>query len=237
MKAPPPAPSRPRLAPPPTVEQLEDANRYADDKERMSASSPPGLRVDRDPYRRRRHPPRPSRPAARRAKNKAHVAQSVYTELLLVLLALAVVMLVTAWFRKRLYLGVAMALYGLAVFNLKYWGFGVPFLLFGAWLMVRSYRAQKALREATGDTGRRSSPAPTAPRAPGRISATRPPRPNPSGPPLPRTSRRPAEGPSAVEALSQAAPDPPSLRRARTNRATTAQSNARASSASTDGTM
>ena len=71
----------------------------------------------------------------------------------LVLLGLAVVMLVTAWFRKRLYLGIVMALYGLSVFNLHCWGFGIPFVMAGAWLLVRSYRAQRALREATGDVG------------------------------------------------------------------------------------
>ncbi len=45
-------------------------------------------------------------------------------------------MLVTAYFRKRFFLGIAMALYGLSVFNLHYWGFGVPFLMVGAWLLV-----------------------------------------------------------------------------------------------------
>jgi len=67
-----------------------------------------------------------------------------------VLLGMAVLMLATAWFRKRLYLGMVMALYGLAIFNLRYWGFGVPFVLFGAWLLVRAYRTQRDYREATG---------------------------------------------------------------------------------------
>jgi hypothetical protein len=102
----------------------------------------------------------PAATFANGTKNAAHVAHSLYNELLIVLLVLALVMLVAAWFRKRLYLGVAMALYGLTVFNLKYWGFGLPFVLFGAWFMVRSYRAQKALRLATGDTPRRSTKEP-----------------------------------------------------------------------------
>jgi hypothetical protein len=51
-----------------------------------------------------------------------------------------------------------MALYGLAVFNLHYWGFGVPFIMGGAWLMVRAYRLQRNLRGVTGDNPARSGP-------------------------------------------------------------------------------
>ena len=83
---------------------------------------------------------------------KQHVNVSLYHELALVLLGLSVLMLVTAWFRKRTYLGIVMALYGLAIFNLKYWGFGIPFVLIAAWLLMRSFRLQRELREATGDT-------------------------------------------------------------------------------------
>ena len=50
-------------------------------------------------------------------------------------------MLATAWWRKRLYLGIVMALYGLTVFNLHYWGFGIPYLLCAGWWIVRAYRA------------------------------------------------------------------------------------------------
>ncbi|MFZ0170834.1 MAG: hypothetical protein WAL04_04035 [Acidimicrobiales bacterium] len=81
--------------------------------------------------------------------NKLHVAVSVYYELGGVLLALSVLILATAMLRKRLLLGIVMALYGLAVFNLHYWGFGIPFIMGGAWLLVRSYRLQRDLREAT----------------------------------------------------------------------------------------
>ena len=84
--------------------------------------------------------------------NKQHVNVSLYHELALVLLGLSVLMLVTAWFRKRMYLGIVMALYGLAIFNLHYWGFGIPFVLIAAWLLVRAYRVQRELREATGDS-------------------------------------------------------------------------------------
>jgi hypothetical protein len=84
------------------------------------------------------------------AVNKLHVNPSIYYELELVLLALAVLMLVMAWRRKRLFLGIAMALYGLAIFNLHYWGFGIPYILAGAWLLVRAYRLQRDLKEATG---------------------------------------------------------------------------------------
>ena len=83
--------------------------------------------------------------------NPRHASVSVYHELLLVLLAMSVLMMVTALLRKRLFLGLTMALYGLATFNLHYWGFGVPFLLFGAWLLVRTWRLQQSLKLATGD--------------------------------------------------------------------------------------
>jgi hypothetical protein len=81
--------------------------------------------------------------------NKSHVSVSRYQELLVVFLVLSVAMLASAWFRKRLYLGILTALYGLALFNLHYWGFGVPFLMVGSWYLVRSYRLQRDLKEAT----------------------------------------------------------------------------------------
>jgi len=86
--------------------------------------------------------------------NRLHVSLSLYHDLGAVLLALSVLMLATAMFRKRLYLGILMALYGLAVFNLHYWGFGVPFIMGGAWLLVRAYRLQRDLREATEEPSR-----------------------------------------------------------------------------------
>jgi len=80
-----------------------------------------------------------------------HVSLSLYYDLGAVILGLAVLMLVTAMWRKRLYLGIVTALYGLAIFNLHYWGFGIPFILLSAWLLVRAYRLQRDLRAAGGD--------------------------------------------------------------------------------------
>jgi hypothetical protein len=146
-----------------TLEELEDVVRSADDKERLIgliaaplaaaigilvisaliANDPAALLKDGQ-------------------VNKLHVSVSLYESLAGVLLGLSVLMLGLAFFRKRMLLGIVMALYGLAIFNLHYWGFGVPFILAGAWLLVRAYRLQRALREATegaaaGGTGRPSS--------------------------------------------------------------------------------
>ena len=75
---------------------------------------------------------------------------SVYQTLTFVLLGMAVLILAMAWFRKRLILGIVLAMFGLGIFNLRFWGFGIPFLVAGAWLLVRSYRLQKKLRLAGG---------------------------------------------------------------------------------------
>ncbi len=135
---------------PASVAELEDAVRYADDKERLMGlllapvAAAIGLVViayltNHDP------------PALLHGKvNPKHVSISLYHDLTFVLLGLSVVMLATAFFRKRLFLGITMALYGLSVFNLHQWGFGIPFLILGAWLLVRSYRLQRDLNEATG---------------------------------------------------------------------------------------
>ncbi|MGH9030283.1 MAG: hypothetical protein ACRDV4_11805, partial [Acidimicrobiales bacterium] len=129
--------------------------------------------------------------------NKLHVSVSVYHDLTLVLLALSLLILAMAWYRKRLYLGVVMALYGLAIFNLHYWGFGIPFLLGGSWFLVRAYRLQRDLREATGQG--RTRPAADQRRrvAPGAASARpskryTPPTPAPgrSAPARPQNTRR-----------------------------------------------
>jgi hypothetical protein len=83
--------------------------------------------------------------------NNAKSYSSVSLTLTLTLLGLAAVMLAAAWFRKRLYMGLTMALYGLSIFNLHFWGFGVPYLLFGSWYLVRAYRLQQSLKLAKGD--------------------------------------------------------------------------------------
>jgi len=109
-----------------------------------------------------------------------HSQLSTYYSLLGVLVALSVVMLITALTRKRMYLGISLALYGLAVFNLHYWGFGIPFILGGAWLLVRSYRIQREYREATdGPLGSGRGRGGAGPRPSKRYTppTTRPPRP------------------------------------------------------------
>lgn len=77
-----------------------------------------------------------------------HVNPSLYEELGAVTLGLSLLMLAAAWFRKRLLLGITMALYGLSIFNLHYWGFGIPFILGGAWYLVRAYRLSERLKQA-----------------------------------------------------------------------------------------
>jgi hypothetical protein len=44
-----------------------------------------------------------------------------------------------------------MALFGLSIFNLHFWGFGVPYIMAGAWLLVRAYRLQQKLKLAKAD--------------------------------------------------------------------------------------
>ena len=130
----------------------------------------------------------PSALLANGAANPRHTDPNVYTELGLVTLALALVMLGGAWFRKRLVIGIASALYGLSFFNLHYWGFGVPYIMIGAWYMVRAYRLSQKLnwprpvmppRQARAGSG----PNPT--------SDTRPRPPRPAGPPKPTRPRAP----------------------------------------------
>lgn len=145
-----------------SVEELEEASRYADDKERLVGllaapfAAMIGLLIGD-------HDIQQARPAvlSNGKLNTLHASLGVYEALLGSLLALSVLMLVTAWFRKRMFLGMVMALYGLAVFNLRYWGFGVPFVMVGAWLLVRAYRFQRNLREATGDGPTRSQAHPS----------------------------------------------------------------------------
>ena len=79
--------------------------------------------------------------------------------------------LVSALWRKRLFLGIALALFGLAVFNLHYWGFGVPFLLAGAWYLVRAYRFQQELKRVEGSG--RPDVSPSSGARPARTSGTR----------------------------------------------------------------
>jgi hypothetical protein len=111
---------------------------------------------------------------------------SIYEELLVVLALMSVLMLVTALLRKRLFLGISMALYGLGIFNLHFWGFGIPFVLGGAWYLVRAYRLQQKLKL--------SSPAgPVANRPGGRAATGVLPRPNKRYTPRNAPVRRPAK--------------------------------------------
>jgi hypothetical protein len=80
-----------------------------------------------------------------------HQSYSIFVGLTYLMLAMSVLILVMAWLRKRLFLGIVTAMYGLAVFNLHQWGFGFPFIMVGAWYLVRAYRLQQSLRSATGD--------------------------------------------------------------------------------------
>ncbi len=138
---------------PKTVEELEAVVKSADDKERLVGLLAAPLAaiigilvisalIANDP----------SALLKNGQVNPKHVNPSTYRDLALVLVGMAVLMLAAAWFRKRLYLGVLLALYGLAVFNLHYWGFGIPFLLAGSWLLVRAYRIQRDLKEATAES-------------------------------------------------------------------------------------
>jgi hypothetical protein len=95
--------------------------------------------------------------------NKLHVSTSLYTELGAITLILALAILVSAWFRKRTFLGIAMALYGLSIFNLHYWGFGLPFIVAAAWYLVRAYRLSEKLKLAKAGLAGGSSPGAAAP--------------------------------------------------------------------------
>ena len=78
--------------------------------------------------------------------NPHYTNPTLYTELGLMSMALALAMLGTAWFRKRTFFGIAAAFYGLSLFNLRYWGFGVPYILIGSWYLVRAYRLSEKLK-------------------------------------------------------------------------------------------
>lgn len=83
------------------------------------------------------------------ASGKLHVNPSSYYDLFVVLIVLSFGITAMALWRKRLFLGIVTSLYGLAIFNLHYWGFGVPFVMVGAWYLVRAYRLQRNLKQAT----------------------------------------------------------------------------------------
>jgi len=80
-----------------------------------------------------------------------HVNPTLYTELGLLTMALSLAMLGLAWYRKRTFFGIAAAMYGLSMFNLHYWGFGIPYILIGSWFLVRSYRLSEKLKKVKAD--------------------------------------------------------------------------------------
>jgi hypothetical protein len=132
-----------------SVEELEHDIRVSDDKERaIGLVAAPlaaivGIII--------------SSATIQNAKNH-HDSTTVFVELTYVILGMAVLILVSSLLRKRLFQGITLALYGLAVFNLRFWGFGIPFLLAGAWYLVRAYRLQQALKKAEAAEGPAARP-------------------------------------------------------------------------------
>jgi hypothetical protein len=116
-----------------------------------------------------------------------HVNPSQYTEFGLLAMALSLVMLGTAWFRKRTFFGIAAALYGLSLFNLDWWGFGVPFILIGSWFLVRAYRLGEKLKAVkAGDV---TSPRTAVKRSGGPNKRYTPPTPSPTRSPKPKPGK------------------------------------------------
>lgn len=141
---------------PTTIDEIETSIARADDKERLIglllapvaaliALIVTGSLIGNDPKAR----------LANGAVNLKHVNPSLYLAVGATALVLALLMLVLAWMRKRLFMGIVMALYGLSVFNLHFWGFGVPFLLAAGWYLVRAYRLQQSLKDALQSGGGR----------------------------------------------------------------------------------
>ena len=171
------ADSRPEAeveGPPETVEELEEAVAHADDKERLiglAAAPLAGLIA--------------ILVVSTLGSKSAKPTSTVDSSLTLVLFGLAFIMLGSAWFRKRMFLGVACALYGLSIFNLHYWGFGVPFLLIGSWYLVRAYRLSQKLKLAKEDDGPSAAGGPARRAQPNKRYT--PPVVGPAKPPKPKT--------------------------------------------------
>jgi hypothetical protein len=175
---------RPKASEPTTIPEIEEAIKRCSDKERVIGllAAPIAAAIVFAVTATLVH----NDPAAtvNGLVNPHHTNPSDYTELGLVTLALALVMLGGAWFRKRLVIGIASALYGLSYFNLHYWGFGVPYIMIGAWYMVRAYRLSQKLKLAKAGITPSSGPsrAPSQPNkryTPPTTSAVRAPKPKP----------------------------------------------------------
>jgi hypothetical protein len=139
------ASARPAASDERSAEELQYAIRYADDRERaVGLIAGPisalisfiviGSMINRN-----------SQPTTA-AKN--FVPASTYHWVLLVFLALAAVILVSAWWRKRMAMAISLAPYGVGLFQLGWLGFAVPFVLAGAWYLVRAFRLQQAFKKA-----------------------------------------------------------------------------------------
>ena len=124
-----------------TVEELRDAIYRSDDKERAIGlvaaplAAVVGIAIST---------------ASLDNARQHHQSVGVYVGLTYLLLGLAVMILVTSLLRRRLFQGITLTLFGLAVFQLHYTyvGFAAPFILAGAWYLVRAYRLQQALKLA-----------------------------------------------------------------------------------------
>src|SRR5579872_1503601 len=110
--------------PAPGVEDIELSIRYADDNERLIGlvagplAAVVALLIGD-------HSIQQARPVLVNGKvNQLHGHLGTYEALLASLLVLSVLVLAMAWFRRRLFLGIVLALFGLSVFNLRWWGFG-----------------------------------------------------------------------------------------------------------------
>jgi hypothetical protein len=93
-----------------------------------------------------------SDPPARLANgaiDRLHVNPSTYEPLFWTLIILSFGITAMAMWRKRLPLGIVTSMYGLSIFNSGYFGFGVPFVMVGAWYLVRAYRLHRNLKEST----------------------------------------------------------------------------------------
>ena len=82
-----------------------------------------------------------------------------------------------------------MALYGLSIFNLHYWGFGLPFIMVGAWYLVRAYRLSREAQVGQGRRGAASAVRSQPRRAASPRSATRPDRTRSVGRPSPSAGK------------------------------------------------
>ena len=97
---------------------------------------------------------------------KNFVPASTYHWVLLVFIGLAAIMLASAWWRKRMVLAITLALYGVGLFQLGWLGFAVPFVLAGAWYLVRAFRLQQAFKKAEAEEGGPARPAARATNGP-----------------------------------------------------------------------